>query len=77
MDSSDPQRDAIHEALQANSLAALDRGGVLTGWVVVMEWMDEQGERWISKAHSSTLTHWSAHGFHHEALYGDWPRDAE
>lgn len=72
-DNSDPQRDAIHDVLQANSPAHTERGGILTGWVVVTEWMDTEGERWLAKAHSSSLVPWSASGFHHEALYGNWP----
>jgi hypothetical protein len=70
-DDSDPARDAIHEALQQH----MPMGGkaVLTGWVVVAEWMDEHGERWISKGHAPATTGWAAKGMHHEALHGEWP----
>lgn len=43
---------------------------VLTGWVLVSEWMDEEGVKWISKGSSDTLTDWVSNGFLHEALYG-------
>lgn len=41
-DDSDPRRDAIHEAIQANGSKAED--AVLTGWALVSEWMDHEGE---------------------------------
>lgn len=74
MDGSDPQRDAIHAALQESGpVHRDDRAAILIGWVVVTEWIDETGGRWLSKCHSSSLPHWLAAGLHHEALYGDWP----
>jgi hypothetical protein len=74
-DDSDPQRDSIHERLQETGPINGQEGkaAVLTAWVVVTEWMDEDGGKWLSKCHSSSLPTWSAAGFHHEALYGDWP----
>jgi len=77
MDKSDPSRDRIHEVLQEvgvlNGHEDEDRRALLTGWVVVTEWIDEDGETWLSKAHSASVLHWAANGMHHEALYGDWP----
>lgn len=77
-DDSDPQRDAIHEALQAIGPVSMDeeKATVLTGWAIVAEWMDESGEKWLTKSHSASLATWTAAGFHHEALFGAWP-DAE
>lgn len=77
-DESDPQRDAIHERLQEVGVINGREGkaAVLTAWAVVTEWMDEDGEKWLTKSHSASIPTWTAGGFHHEALYGDWP-DAE
>lgn len=74
-DESDPQRDAIHEAIQVNAFS----GGraVLTGWALVAEWMDEDGERWLTKAHAATTPQWAADGMHHQALHGDWPGERQ
>jgi len=72
-DDSDPRRDAIHEKLQELGPAGLEKAAVLTGFVVVCEWMDETGEKWLSKCHSASLPIWAADGLHHEALYGKWP----
>lgn len=77
MDEPDPERDAkreaIHAAIQASG-PEFDTGHtVLTGWALVAEWMDEHGERWLSKVHSAGKAHWEANGMHHEVLYGNWP----
>ena len=71
MDTSDVARDAIHEAIQQNATPAGE--AILTGWVLVAEWVDHSGQRWLSKAHAPSTTDWTARGMHHEALYGHWP----
>lgn len=71
----DPARDAIHDAIQQH--APIGSEAVLTGWVMVAEWIDHQGERWLSKAHAESTTSWSAKGMHHEALHGQWPDDSD
>jgi hypothetical protein len=74
-DDSDPQRDAIHATLQDTGPINGQEGkaAVLTAWVVVTEWMDEDGCKWLSKCHSSSIADWTAKGFHHEALFGEFP----
>lgn len=76
MDSSDPRRDRIHEVLQELGPEGIDRHAVLVGWVIVTDWMDEDGDRWLSKGHSASIPTWTAEGMHHEALYGNWPSGA-
>lgn len=80
-DDSDPRRDALNDFLQQQG-PPRDGGGeeidgatVLTGWVVVLEWMDEQGTRWLSRGWAASKANWEADGMLHEALYGDWPKD--
>lgn len=75
IDNSDPRRDEIHELLQRQGPPDFDKSAVLTGWVVVTEWMDEDGERWLSRGHAASIPTWHANGLHHEVLYGDWPED--
>jgi hypothetical protein len=70
----DPARDAIHDAIQEH--APIGSEAVLTGWVLVAEWMDHDGERWLSKAHAASTPAWAANGMHHEALHGQWPDDS-
>ncbi len=75
-DDSDPDRDSIHEALQKNSPQG-KAGSLLTGWVVVTEWMDADGDKVLAKAHSANIAQWAANGYHFEALHGVWPPDEE
>lgn len=72
-DKPDPKRDALHDAIQQHGRYDETDGAMLTGWVMVAEWMDQSGERWLSKGHAAHTAHWSAKGMMHEALYGDWP----
>lgn len=70
-DQSDPVRDAIHDAIQEHM--PMGREAVLTGWVIVAEWMDHDGERWLTKGSAAATTGWAGNGMHHEALHGEWP----
>lgn len=74
VDDSDPRRDALHAFLQEQG-PVTGQAAVLTGWVVIFEWMGEDGNRWLAKGHSASLTGWAANGFHHEALYAEWGED--
>lgn len=80
-DDSDPRRDALHEFLQEQGPPPPDAddpdrtiadGAVLTGWVLIAEWMDPEGERWLVRGHAAGKTRWEAVGMAHEFLYGDW-----
>jgi hypothetical protein len=71
-DDSDPSRDAIHACLQQQGVASRP-GALLTGWAVVTQWVDPDGETWLARGHSATIPYWGAKGLWHEALYGDWP----
>jgi hypothetical protein len=73
MDESDVRRDEIHALLQEQGPAGVEKAAVLVGWAIVSDWSDESGERWLTKAHSASQPGWVAAGYHHEALYGDWP----
>lgn len=64
-------RDYIDEAIRTN--VTTDRGAVVTGWALVVEMMDGDGQRWLAKAHAETTPPWSARGMHFEVLHGDWP----
>jgi hypothetical protein len=76
----DERADAalIHQALQDYAAPDCDdiAGGViLTGWAVVAEWMDHDGQRFLTRMHQPDGTLWQAKGFWHEALNGTWPAD--
>ena len=70
VDDGDEAREAIHAAIQEHAPKGQD--AILTGWALVTEWMDHDGERWLSRSHAAHTPSWAASGMHHEALYGDW-----
>lgn len=68
--------ERIHQSLQDNAKPECgDIVGdvVLTGWAIVVEWMDHDGQRFLTRMHQPDGTLWQAKGFWHEALNGDWP----
>src|ERR1017187_1135910 len=67
----DDSRAAIHEAIREHAVRGQD--AILTGWYLVAEWIDHDGERWLSRAYAAATSEWAAKGMCHEALYGDWP----
>ena len=74
-------RQRIGAAIQADGPGFHDANAAVaatcTGWVVMAEWMDETGGKWLSKnsgdAGSERLTLWQENGMLHEALLGEWP----
>lgn len=75
-DESDPRRDRVHEVLQHQGCPGHEPA-VLVGWALVCDWMDDKGDRWLTKAHSATVPTWQANGMWHEALNGAWTDDDE
>lgn len=71
-------RPTLHEAIQASAHENDDEitGALLTGWVVVAEFTDTDGLRWLSKITSEGSTTWQTQGFLHNALYDEWASDA-
>ena len=75
---SDPARDAIRDAIAKHAPTPEGAPAILTGWLVVCEWMGaSDGRRWLAKAHDESLTPWAAAGMHHEALNGAWPDEGD
>ena len=62
-------QDRIHNALAAEAswLAENDKAYLL-GWQVVVEWMDEDGERWLAQAAHKDSTAWQRMGYLTAAL---------
>lgn len=68
-------RKRIHEAVQATNdqQDELD-DALLVGWVLVAEWMDPEGDRWLSKVSGTnggedSPNSWTERGYLHEVLY--------
>jgi hypothetical protein len=49
-----------------------DRAAVPVSAVLLVEWMDEKGEKWMTRLEGPEMTSWQVRGLLHEALYF-WP----
>ena len=75
-------KQPIHDAIQrtATTHTNLD-GSVLIGWIVVAEWMDAAGNRWLSRIGSAgdatrQPPEWQWQGYLYNALHEqNWPQD--
>jgi hypothetical protein len=77
-DEGDPRREKTREFFQLLGPSDPDEAGsVLTGWVVVQEWMNPAGEKFLIRGWDQACALWSVKGMMHEVLYGDWPTDEE
>ncbi|MEQ8834291.1 MAG: hypothetical protein RIB67_07575 [Miltoncostaeaceae bacterium] len=75
-----PGRRAAHEAIEGLlAECSPTAGGILTGWVLVAETVDEAGERWLHRLDGpDTITEWAREGMLHNALNsGSWGPDDE
>jgi hypothetical protein len=50
---------------------------LLVGWVVMAEWMEPDGQRFISRMLGDGSTPWQAKGYLYEGLNGAWPYNPE
>ena len=50
---------------------------LLVGWVVMAEWMEPTGDRFLSRLLSAGSTPWQAKGYLMEGLNGTWPPNPE
>jgi hypothetical protein len=70
-------RERITDALQEHAGSAeIPEGSLLTGWVVVTEWMAPDGDRWLEGLESPDTTGWTRQGMLHTAL-SEWSAVAQ
>ena len=71
-------RKLVHEVVQTTNDSNPDlEGSVLTGWVLISEWSDPEGQRWLSRLSGSGMGEsspppWQQQGYLWNALNG-WP----
>lgn len=74
-------REQLFEAIQATAVTDDDiESSVLTGFLVVAEWTDPEGERWLSKIsgdHAGRLPAWRERGFAAEVMHDWWPSNSD
>ena len=69
-DSERELHDGITEILSSHKPEMGDEDSVLTGYVLVSEWMDAAGDRWLASTETPTMTGWTRDGILHKRLYG-------
>jgi hypothetical protein len=82
-------RQQIYDAIQESADENLPEGSMLMGYVSIAEWMDGEGERWLSIVDSGAnpdgqgLPQWVRQGYLHNALFDpngfipDYPEDED
>jgi hypothetical protein len=63
----DAELEALHSAIQANGDPSLP-GALLSHWIIIAEWVDDEGEPWLSRRSSENMTTWLRRGMLHDAL---------
>ena len=61
-------QDALDKAI--NDHAEPEPGAMLTGWVLVAEWVTLDGTKRLTRLRSAPITPWAVSGLLHDALYG-------
>lgn len=69
----------LNNAIQEHSgpMEAGAEGSFVTKWLVVAEFMDPNGEKWLALRNSEGMTTWDRNGMLHDALFdnGQWTTD--
>jgi len=73
------QREAITQSVNNARPNELE-SAICVGWVMVAEWIDNEGSRWLTRLDSSpdhkALPTWTRTGYLHDALFGSgWEDD--
>lgn len=74
-------RDKIAETLA--DINPRETASVLQGWIVVYEWAEMDGKRWLhvvtgsDRASDHYITEWQISGYLHEALNGVWQQSED
>lgn len=78
MDEPNPTSEQVHEAVSAlrDAIANLgqflhDEGSMLTTWHLVCEWMDADGDYWLTSHTDAGTPPWRVNGLLNAVLSGD------
>jgi hypothetical protein len=64
--------------LQSCISAAPPKGNVkLGGYVVMAEWVENDGQKLLTRLIGDSTSSWAAKGYLHEGLYSTWPANPE
>lgn len=59
------------QQLVEDAIAALDLGGFAVGWLLMVETIDEDGNRTLRRLWDEALTRWAIQGMLHACLHDD------
>lgn len=62
-------QDRVAVALQQCNPHSMPEGSLLTGWVVVAEFMDPNGEKWLTRLSHPGSSVWTTDGLLHYGLH--------
>ena len=72
------RQDQFHHALATIGVPVVDqRPSMLVSWVVMSEWIDEDGHRWLSRMESQGLPDWTIRGMLLAGVDDDWEPEDE
>ncbi len=61
-------------AIQTSLGTVLPRDGVsLGGWVVMAEWLEPDGQKFLTRLVAEGTSPWQVKGYLHEGLHSTWP----
>ena len=67
-----PEQQAIGDALET----VVPRNGVtLGGWVVMAEWVEPDGQKFLTRLVAQRTSPWQVKGYLHEGLFSRWPEN--
>jgi hypothetical protein len=69
-----PEQLAIDQSL---GTVAPRAGVTLGGWVVMAEWVEPDGQKFLTRLVAQGTSPWQVKGYLHEGLYSRWPANPE
>lgn len=69
--------EAIRDILNNDRPNAAREGSLVVGWVVVADWVDPDGQRWLSYTKSEGVTEWQAKGMANEVVAGGFDSEED
>lgn len=70
-DETKAMHNALSDVLRAHPPELADAEAILVGYVMVTEWMDAEGDRWLSSTETPGMASWHRDGILHHRL-NDW-----
>lgn len=75
-DATSPEREKVHDAIASLAPELVDgvNGPMLTEWVLITAWVDQDGEPYTARMDAPQMRVHHRFGLLHDALYEDWEK---